>query len=118
LFRRRAADIWPACGLHTHNLWQSHADANVDTDGNCYSYSYSYSNCDCDPNQHARTYAEGYSITKTSSDTTAPTVRLVDRRSVIVSYFGNSRANLASSRFYSAGCSLRLISCALLEEIS
>ena len=79
--------------------------------GNC------YCDCDCDrhgysdgnSHSHGDRYgychangdfaAEGYSITETSSDTAAPTVRLVDRRSVIVSCFGNSRANLASSRY-------------------
>ena len=35
--------------------------------------------CDCDPNQHASAYAEGYSITKTSPDPAAPTVRLADK---------------------------------------
>jgi len=30
------ADTRRACELHTHNLWQSHADANGDTYGNSY----------------------------------------------------------------------------------
>ena len=115
-------------------MWQSHAD--VDTDGNCYchclgnSNSNSNSNSDSDPNgncytdgnfyRYSQRYgychrngyggAEGYSVTETSSDTTAPTVRLVDWRSVIVSCFGNSRANLASSCFMPrAGCEYSLL---------
>ena len=54
------ADTRPACGLHTHRLWQSHADP--DRDG----YSYSYS--DSDSNGDA--YADSdYSDTQATSDT-------------------------------------------------
>jgi len=75
-------------------LWcESHADGNGDgdTDGNCDgdSYSHSYSNGHGNCHSHGDRYgyfhpngyvgAEGYSITKTSSDTAAPTVRLADR---------------------------------------
>ena len=63
--------------------------------GNCYGHG--NSNCNGDCHRYGYSGAEGYSDTETSSDTTASTVRLVDRRSVIVSCFGNSRANLASS---------------------
>ena len=71
-------------------MWQSHAD--VDTDGNCYCHCLGYRNSDSDGNcyadgnfygyshrygychGHGYRGAEGYSITKTSSDTAAPTV--------------------------------------------
>ena len=76
-------------------MWQSHAD--VDTDRNCYchclGYRNSHGNCYCYTDGkfygHSHRYgychrngyggAEGYSITKTSSDTAAPTVRLADK---------------------------------------
>ena len=91
------SDTRRACELHTHNLWQSHADANGDTDGHSDSYSYSHSygnsysnshgyvdsnghsygncdsNCDCDRSPAAYTHATA------SSDTAAPTVRLGDQ---------------------------------------
>ena len=61
------------------------------SNGNCYcdcnrhGYRYANGNCHrhgdrygyCHPNSYSG--AEGYSITKTSSDTAAPDVRLVDR---------------------------------------
>ena len=79
------------------------ANANGITERNCYCdcdcdrYGYSDGNCNCHSHGdrygywHSNGYChangdsgtEGYSITETSSDTTAPTVRLVDRRSVI-----------------------------------
>ena len=86
-------------------MWQSHAD--VDTDGNCYCHclgnSNSNRNGDSDPNgncytdgnfdRYSQRYghchrngyggAEGYSITKTSSDTSTSTVRLAYPSSVI-----------------------------------
>ncbi len=73
----------------------------TERNGNCYCdcdrYGYSDGNCNCyghgNSHSHGDRYgycypngdfaAEGYSITETSSDTAAPTVRLVDRRSVI-----------------------------------
>ena len=79
------------------------ANANGITERNCYGYCYcdcdrySDGNCNCyghgNSHSHGDRYGywhsnrdsgtEGYSVTKASSDTTAPTVRLVDRRSVI-----------------------------------
>ena len=65
------------CDCDRHGY--SDANGNCYANGKCHShgdrYGYCYPNGDCD--------AEGYSVTETSSDTTAPTVRLVDRRSVI-----------------------------------
>jgi hypothetical protein len=76
------ADGKPKCNCHSNG--NSHSDG--------YSYGYCNTNCDCT--------AAGYTHAEATSDTAAPAVRLVDRRSVIVSCFGNSRANLASSPFY------------------
>ena len=55
------------------------------SDGNGYANRYCHSHGDRYGYCHSNGYcvAEAYSITETSSDTTAPTVRLVDRRSVI-----------------------------------
>jgi hypothetical protein len=39
---RQHADIRPACELHTHRLWDAHADTYGGRDG------YTYSNCYCD----------------------------------------------------------------------
>ncbi len=89
------ADTRRACELHTHDLWESHADGDTDGHSYCDGYRHSYSdansNCYGHGNSHSYGYfhangdsgAEGYSVTETSSDTTAPTVRLVDWRSVI-----------------------------------
>jgi hypothetical protein len=33
---RSHADIRPACELHTHRLWESHADPDVDGYSHCY----------------------------------------------------------------------------------
>jgi hypothetical protein len=82
---------------------QSVANANgiTEPNGNCYCdcdrHGYSDGNCNCYANSNCHSHGdrygywhsngdsgtEGYSITETSSDTTAPTVRLIDRRSVI-----------------------------------
>ena len=43
MFRRRADDSGPACGLHTHWLWESHADP----DGHSYSHGYRYADRYC-----------------------------------------------------------------------
>jgi len=66
-------------------VWQSYADPDGDSHSNTYSYSdgygnsdsNSYGNFDCHPNGYSG--AEGYSITETSSDTAATTVRLANR---------------------------------------
>ena len=72
------ADTRSACGLHTHKLWQSHADPDGDTDGYgnsycnpdsyshanansyCYSHSYRYCYCYC--------YTDAYFHTETNPD--------------------------------------------------
>jgi hypothetical protein len=63
------ADTRLACELHTHNLWQSHADPNghshgdahSDSNTNCDSNSYAYtdSNTNCDSNSYAYTVTYG-----------------------------------------------------------
>jgi hypothetical protein len=50
-------DTRRACELHTHKLWQSHADTDGDTDGN--SHADSYANCDSNSYAHADSYANG-----------------------------------------------------------
>jgi hypothetical protein len=51
------ADNRPACGLHTHKLWQSHADPNGDTDGNSHSDTNTYSH------SHSHSYSNSYAYT-------------------------------------------------------
>jgi len=75
-------------GITERNCYgDCYGDCDRYSDGNCICYGHgnSHSHSDrygyCYPNGYSG--AEGYSITETSSDTTDPTVRLVDRRSVI-----------------------------------
>ena len=52
---RQHADIRPACELHTHNLWQSHADSDGDRDGAIANTdSNSNSNSNCNGNAYAK----------------------------------------------------------------
>ena len=64
------------CNRHGYSDGDGYRYAN----GNCHShgdrYGYRHSNGYCYPNSYSG--AEGYSITKTSSDTAAPAVRLID----------------------------------------
>ena len=106
---KRNGNCYCDCDRHGYSYANGHG--NRHGNGNRHGDRYSY----CHPNGYC--VAEAYSITETSSDTTAPTVGLVDRRSVISLLFGNSRANLASFPFYPPCCSRLLIDCALLEEI-
>ena len=48
------ADTRSACGLHTHKLWQSHADPDGDTDG------YGYGNSYCNPDSYSHANANSY----------------------------------------------------------
>jgi hypothetical protein len=88
---KRDGNCYRDCDRHGYSDGNCYRDGN----GNCHSHGDRYGYC----HANGDVAAEGYSITETSSDTTAPTVRLVDRRSVISLLFGNSRANLASSCF-------------------
>src|SRR5438876_88160 len=54
LLRYSGADTRPACELHTHRVWQSHANADRDSNG----YTYTDSDANCDSNSYA--YADGY----------------------------------------------------------
>jgi hypothetical protein len=94
---KRNGNCYRDCDRHGY----SDGNGNCHTDGNCYGHGNSHSHGDRYGYRHPNgdSGTEGYSITETSSDTTAPTVRRVDRRSVISLLFGNSRANLASSLF-------------------
>ena len=71
------------CDTHRYGYSDSHrhgySNGNSNTDGNSHSHGDRYGYC----HANGDFAAEGYSVTETSSDTTAPTVRLVDRRSVI-----------------------------------
>ena len=63
---RKHSDIRSACELHTHNLWQSLADANVYTDGHSYGncYRHSYGNCDSrESHADGDRYGYGYCAT-------------------------------------------------------
>jgi hypothetical protein len=64
--RSSRSDTRPACGLHTHKLWQSHADPNSDTDGNGYCNCLAY--CYCYSDVHAYTYTNTYKHTETNPD--------------------------------------------------
>jgi hypothetical protein len=72
------ADTRPACGLHTHKLWKSHADANGDCDSD--SYCYSYGHCDVhaytDTNKHTETNpdAKRYGFPTAAADPAASPV--------------------------------------------
>jgi hypothetical protein len=48
---RQHADIRPTCELHTHNLWQSHADSDCDRDG---AIANTDSNSNCNGNAYAK----------------------------------------------------------------
>jgi hypothetical protein len=61
----------PPCELHTHNLWQSHADANGDADGHSDGNSYRYSDGNCDGYSNCHRYGYGYSDSNGYSDRTA-----------------------------------------------
>jgi len=61
------------CDCNRHGY--SDGDGYRYASGNCHSHGDRYGYCH--PNSYSG--AEGYSITKTSSDTAAPVVRLVDR---------------------------------------
>ena len=68
-------DIRPACELHTHRLWDAHADTYGGRDG------YTYSNCYCD-RAFANTDSNGecdrttaaYTDATSAADTAASTV--------------------------------------------
>ena len=84
--RYTGADTRRARELHTHNLWQSHANGDTDghsygncyrncySYGNCYRYSdgdcyhYSYGNSNCYSNGDRDRTATVYTDTKASSD--------------------------------------------------
>jgi len=73
------ADTRPACELHTHRLWQSHADAyrysnsysHADSYANCHSNSYAYT--DSYANCHSNSYAYTDSYSYGNSDSYAYT---------------------------------------------
>ena len=54
LLRSSDADTRLACELHTHRVWQSHADANGESD--CDSHSY----CNCLAYGHSYSYTDSY----------------------------------------------------------
>ena len=78
---------------NTNGITERNGYCNCD----CDRYGYSDGNCNCNGHGNSHSHgdrygychangdfaAEGYSITEASWNTTAPTVRLVDRRSVI-----------------------------------
>jgi hypothetical protein len=72
-------DIRPACELHTHRLWKSHADPDCD------SHSYSNSNCNAyakpDGNSYSDTdtWTEDYADAQASSHPSAETVATLAR---------------------------------------
>jgi len=76
------ADIRPACELHTHGLWESHADPDRDSNGHADSYtytdsntnSYSYSYANSHGNSDANAYCEAHSDTKAASYAAAAVV--------------------------------------------
>ena len=71
LLLRRNPDIRRACGLHTHRLWQSHADPDGESDCDSHgygdSYSYSHSNGNCDRTAAANTHAKAAGHAATTS---------------------------------------------------
>ena len=79
------ANTRPACGLHTHNLWQphangdanSHSNGNGDINGNCDSHRYGYGYHYCYAQTYA--YAAASAHTEATPDAAASAVRLVDR---------------------------------------
>ena len=52
------ADTRSACGLHTHKLWQSHADPNGY--GNAYCNPNGYGNAYCNPDSYSHANANSY----------------------------------------------------------
>ena len=76
LLRSSDADTRPACELHTHKLWQSHADPDCDSysnsngngDSNSYSQFLTYAHA------QANTHAQVSPVTETSSHAAAETV--------------------------------------------
>jgi hypothetical protein len=66
------ANTRTACGLHTHKLWKSHADANGESDCDSHSYcnclAYGYSYCYCYSDVHAYTDTNTYKHTETNPD--------------------------------------------------
>jgi hypothetical protein len=64
---RNHPDTRRACGLHTHRLWQSHADPDGESDCDSHgygdSYSYSYGNCDRIAAAYTHAKAAGHATT-------------------------------------------------------
>ena len=92
---RQHADIRPACELHTHRVWQSHADSDGDRDGaiantdsNCNGNAYAkpdgnsnsnsngnaYAKPDGDSDSDTDTWTEDYTDPEASSHASAETV--------------------------------------------
>ena len=63
LLLRRNPDIRRACGLHTHRLWQSHADPDGESDGNSYRHSDDNSYSHTDGNSYRHSDDNSYSYT-------------------------------------------------------
>ena len=74
LLLRQHADIRPACELHTHRVWQSHADPDCDCDGHSHSNSNTYAKPDGDSDSDTDTWTEDYTDAEASSHASAETV--------------------------------------------
>ena len=63
------ADTRRACGLHTHRVWQSHADPDGDPDGDCDCYGYGYSDgySYSDGNGYGYGYGDAHAYTDTNA---------------------------------------------------
>ena len=77
LLLRRNPDTRRACGLHTHRLWQSHADPDGDTNGDGNSYRHSDDNSYCHTDGHGHSTA---TATATARPRQPPQPRQRNRR--------------------------------------